>query len=108
MAKDDKKIRYSTIDINGVKYKTLLTQKFKQRTKYEEHNPGKVRAFIPGTVTQIYFKQKRKVKEGDIILILEAMKMMNSVVAPMDGELKLFVKKQEVVSKNQVLFEIKV
>lgn len=108
MAKDDKKTRYSTIDINGVKYKTLLTEKFKNRQKYEDHNPGKVHAFIPGTITKIYFKQKRKVKDGDIVLILEAMKMMNSVVAPMDGELKLFVKKQDVVSKNQVLFEIKV
>ncbi len=108
MANEEKKIRSSSIDIDGVKYKTLLTHKFKQRKKYEEYNPGKVRAFIPGIITEIFFKQKRNVKEGDIILILDAMKMMNKVIAPMDGELKLFVKKKDVVSKNQVLFEIKI
>lgn len=108
MAKEEKKIRFSSIDIDGVKYKTLLTHKFKHRKKYEEYNPGKVRAFIPGLITEIFFKQKKHVKEGDTVLILDAMKMMNKVIAPMDGELKLFVKKQDIVSKDQVLFEIKV
>ena len=108
MAKEEKKLRFSSIDIDGVKYKTLLTDKFKQRKKYEEDDPTKVKAFIPGTIYDILFKQKRKVKEGDIVLILEAMKMMNKVVAPMDGEIKFFVKKQDLVSKNQLLFEIKV
>ena len=107
MAKEEKKPRFSSIDIDGVKYKTLLTDKFKRRKKYEEDNPAKVKAFIPGTVSEIFFKQKRKVKEGDVILILEAMKMKNKVEAPMDGEIKLFVKKQDLVSKNQLLFEIK-
>ncbi len=108
MTKEEIKPRFSSIDIDGVKYKTLLTKKFKRRKKHEDYDPGKVRAFIPGTITEIYFKQKRNVKEGDIILILDAMKMMNKVIAPMDGELKLLVKKQDVVSKDQVLFVIKV
>ena len=95
MAKESKKPRYSSIEIGGVKYKTHLTEKYKRRTNYAEHEPSKVIAFIPGTV-----------KEGDIILILEAMKMMNSVVAPFDGELRLKTKVGDIVSKNQLLFEI--
>ncbi|MBC8320528.1 MAG: acetyl-CoA carboxylase biotin carboxyl carrier protein subunit [Bacteroidetes bacterium] len=106
MTKEEKKLRYSSIDIDGVKYKTLLTDKFQNRKKYEEHNPAKSLAFIPGTIIEIFVKQKRKVKEGEVILILEAMKMNNNVMAPMDGVLKLYVKKQDVVSKNQLLFEI--
>ena len=106
MAKESKKPRYSSIEIGGVKYKTHLTEKYKRRTNYAEHEPSKVIAFIPGTVTEIYFKNRRKVKEGDIILILEAMKMMNSVVAPFDGELRLKAKVGDIVSKNQLLFEI--
>ena len=106
MAKEEKKPRFSSIDIDGVKYKTLLTDKFKKRKKYEEDDPKKVKAFIPGTISEILVKQKRKVKEGDVVLILEAMKMMNEVVAPMDGEIKFFVKKQDIVRKNQLLFEI--
>ena len=101
-----KKQRFSSIDIDGVKYKTLITKRFKERKKYVELDPKKSLAFIPGTISEILVKQKKKVKEGDIILILEAMKMMNKVTAPMDGELKLHVKKQDLVSKNQLLFEI--
>jgi biotin carboxyl carrier protein len=107
MASEEKKPRFSSIVIDGVKYKTLLTEKYKKRKRYEEHDPTKIRAFIPGTINEILVKNKRKVKEGDIILVLEAMKMMNSMVAPMDGELKLHIKETEVVAKNQILFEIK-
>ena len=107
MANEVKKPRFSSIDIDGVKYKTLLTKKYRNRKKYEEHDPTKNRAFIPGTIYEILVKNKRKVKEGEIIMILEAMKMMNSVVAPMDGELKLKVSVGDIVSKNQILFEIK-
>ncbi len=106
MAKEENKKRYSSIDIDGVKYKTFLTQKYKQRKKYAEKNPGDVRAFIPGTISEVLFKHKKKVKEGDVILILDAMKMLNKVIAPMDGELRLLVKELDVVSKNQVLFKI--
>lgn len=108
MAKEEKKLRFSSIDIDGVKYKTLLTNKFKQRKKYKETDPSKVVAFIPGTVTEIFTKQNKKVKEGDVILILEAMKMMNTVSAPMDGQIKFHIKINELVKKNQLLFEIKV
>lgn len=106
MAKEDKKPRFSSINIDGVKYKTLITEKFKNRKKYEEFDPTKVRAFIPGTVNEILIKDKRKVKEGEIVLILEAMKMMNSVISPLDGEVKLLVKPGDIVSKNHILFEI--
>jgi len=103
---EEKKQRFSSIDIDGVKYKTLLTKRYRERKKYIEHDPAKTLAFIPGTISEILVKPKRKVKEGDVILILEAMKMMNKVTAPMDGEIKFHVKKQDMVSKNQLLFEI--
>ena len=68
MAKEENKIQYNWIDIDGVKYKTILTEKFRQRKKYEENNPNLIRAFIPGTILEILIKNKRKVKEGDIVL----------------------------------------
>ncbi len=106
MANEEKKPRFSSIVVDGVKYKTLLTERYKNRPKYAEHEPHKIKAFIPGTINEIYIKNKKKVKEGEIVLILEAMKMMNSVISPMDGEVKLFVKLGDIVKKNQVLFEI--
>lgn len=106
MANEEKKPRFSSIVVDGVKYKTLLTERYRNRPKYTEHDPSKIRAFIPGTIDEIFIKNKRKVKEGEIVLILHAMKMMNSVTSPMDGEVKLHVKVGDIVTKNQVLFEI--
>ena len=106
MAKEEKKIRYKSIDIDGVKYKTLLTNKYSKRKKYEDPNHALVRAFIPGTIAEFLIKGGNKVKEGDVVLTLDAMKMLNKVIAPMDGEVKYYVKENEVVTKNQVLFEV--
>ena len=101
-----KKPRFSSIVVEGVKYKTYLTPKYKNRKKYSDPEPQKVHAFIPGTVAELLVKPEKQVKEGDVVMILEAMKMMNKVIAPMDGEVKFNVKEKQVVAKNQLLFEI--
>jgi len=106
MATEEKKPKYSSLDIDGVIYKTLLTDKFKKRKKYEDPNPALSLAFIPGTIAEILVKNKSKVKEGELILTLEAMKMMNKVFAPLDGKIVFHVKEQDIVTKNQLLFEI--
>jgi len=106
MATEEIKPRYSSINIDGVKYKTLLTDKFKKRKKYEDPDPKLALAFIPGTIAELLVKDKSKVKEGDLILTLEAMKMLNKVFAPMDGKIVFHVKEQDIVTKNQLLFEI--
>jgi len=104
---DDKKIRFSSINIDGVKYKTLLTEKFKHRKPYVETNLNIMTAFIPGTIVDVYIKEGKKVKEGDTLLILEAMKMRNVIQAPYTGSIKkLYVQKGDLVSKNQALVEM--
>jgi biotin carboxyl carrier protein len=40
---------------------------------------------LPGTVLNIVAKEGQAVKAGDLVLVLEAMKMENEVVAPQDG-----------------------
>lgn len=40
---------------------------------------------LPGTVLRILVSQDQAVKQGQVLLILEAMKMENEVVAPRDG-----------------------
>jgi len=44
-----------------------------------------VKAPIPGTILKIEVKEGDSVKKGDVILILEAMKMENEILAPVDG-----------------------
>ena len=105
--KDEKKARYSTLTVDGGTYKTLLTVKYKNRSKYEEHNPKLVRAFLPGTIVEVKVNTSKKVIAGEPLLVLEAMKMMNSIVSHIDGKvLKVNVKKGQLVSKNEVLIEL--
>lgn len=103
----EKKLRYSTLVVDGGKYKTLLTTKYNLKKKYEEHNPKLIKAFLPGTIVEVMVKSKKKIKSGEPMLILEAMKMKNSIVSHIDGKiLKVNVKKGQQVSKNEVLVEL--
>lgn len=110
MPKKDKtieKVKYSTLIVDGVKYKTLLSKKFTDRAMFKEKDPGMVKAFIPGTILKVRAKKGKRVKEGDLLLILEAMKMRNVVAAPVDGVIrKVHVKLGDKVSKNRVMVEI--
>ena len=44
-----------------------------------------VKAPMPGTVISFKVIQGQSVKRGDVVLLLEAMKMENEIVAPVDG-----------------------
>lgn len=45
----------------------------------------KINAPMPGKILSVKASAGQAVKKGDVILILEAMKMENEVVAPQDG-----------------------
>lgn len=45
----------------------------------------KVTAPMPGTILSIQVKPGQPVKKGDVLMILEAMKMENEIMAPADG-----------------------
>ncbi len=46
---------------------------------------GTVKAPMPGTILGIKVSNGQSVKRGDVLLILEAMKMENEICAPADG-----------------------
>jgi len=88
MAKETKKPRLNSIIVDGGKYMTTLTDKYKNKKPYKEKNPKLITAFIPGTIVEILTKEGKKVEEGDVLMVLEAMKMRNDVVAPFSGRIK--------------------
>lgn len=45
----------------------------------------KINAPMPGKILAIKAKVGQSVKKGDVVMILEAMKMENEIVAPQDG-----------------------
>ncbi len=104
---EEKQTSFSSLIIDDVKYKTLLTKKFRNRKKYAPLDPGLVSAFIPGTIIKVYKRKGRKVEIGDRLCILEAMKMQNIIMSPIAGRVKAtHVRKGQMVHKGHVMFEI--
>jgi len=95
---------FQTLLIEDVKYKTRLTKKFLNRKPYEPVDPKKVLSFIPGTIKKIYTSKGKKVKEGDKLIDLEAMKMINTIFADENRTIaEVYIKEGDMVPKNQVL-----
>ena len=62
----------------------------------------------PGPDDQPYVKVGQQVKKGDVVGIIEAMKLMNEVVAPQDGIiLSIDATDGNMVQYGQVLFTMK-
>lgn len=98
---------YDVLKMGDVDYKTYYTNTYKNTPGYKKPSPKKITAFIPGAIFDIKVKEGSKVKEGEVLLILEAMKMRNELIAPMDGVVdKVMVKKGDNVGKDQVLIEL--
>ena len=58
----------------------------KQEEKVSTGKGSKVvSAPMPGTILDVRVKEGDRVKRGDVLLILEAMKMENEIMAPEDG-----------------------
>ncbi|HOK61727.1 MAG: acetyl-CoA carboxylase biotin carboxyl carrier protein subunit [Tenuifilum sp.] len=66
-----------------------------------------VTAFIPGTIIDVKVKKGQEVKQGDVLVILDAMKMHNRLIAPSAGKVKeVKVKPGDRVSKGALLVSI--
>lgn len=100
------------LKINSVKYTIEL------KDKYDEllHSLGmdnvasakvnQIKAPMPGMVLNILVHEGNEVKKGDVLLVLEAMKMENMLKSPTDGVIKkIAVQKGNAVEKNQLLIQ---
>jgi acetyl-CoA carboxylase biotin carboxyl carrier protein len=62
----------------------------------------------PGGGKPDFVRLGDKVKEGDTLCILEAMKIMNEIVSPIDGEVvEIYVENEKMVEYGQPLFRIR-
>ena len=115
------------IEVNGTKYQVELDKMVKQsktpkltrtrvpsptrkESKIEKKVSKKsytINAPLPGTIFKIFAKEGDEVKEGDNLLIMEAMKMENNVLAEKPGIIKnIKVKEGDAVLQNDVLIEM--
>lgn len=62
---------------------------------------------MPGTITSIKVKAGDEVKAGDVLLILESMKIENEIPAPWDGKVReVFVAEGKYVRRREPLVAI--
>lgn len=106
------------IKVNGKSYRVELEsieqvdtvpleEKKKQESKKIINNSGvkEVVSPIQGQVTNVKVKVGDKVQKGDVLLIVEAMKLENEVVSPFEGQVAeiLVTKGQNVKAKDVIV-----
>lgn len=87
-------------------YKTELTEKFRNRKKWEPVDESKVISVIPGKITKLSVSEGDVIVAGTEIMVLEAMKMKNVIFSEVSGVVKkINVKVGDQVPKGKVIFE---
>ncbi len=80
------------------------------KEKFQESDlkaSGDVKSFLPGKILDVRVKEGDKVKKGEVLLVLEAMKMEYEIISPRQGYVeKLFCTKEEQVQQNTLLARI--
>ena len=111
------------IDVNGSIYQVELEEEIKTTktpklvrstpvpTKEAKPKPAagfsKIEAPLPGSIFKLTVKEGDAVKRGQTILILEAMKMENNILAEKDGIVnKIHVAEGDAVLQGDILVEI--
>jgi biotin carboxyl carrier protein len=100
--------KLESFKIGDDSFQTTLTEKFKKRKAYEPINLKIVKAAIPGVMRKAYVAVGAKVKTGDKLVILEAMKMKNDILASEGGIVEeICFKVGERVAKDEILVKIR-
>lgn len=96
--------------LKGVPYDVEISKVASTRLRAPEAEPvveGTVSALLPGRVLGLLVEIGQTVKQGEPLLILEAMKMENEIPAPRDGKVaRVLIQEGQNVSKGDVLLEL--
>jgi len=100
---------------NDISYTFTVETPFSmQRKKFLDKQKGKaekeyIKAPMPGKIIDVLVREGSQVLRGESVVILEAMKMQNEIISPVNGNIiKVSAKPNTNVMKDDVLVEIKV
>jgi acetyl-CoA/propionyl-CoA carboxylase biotin carboxyl carrier protein len=69
-----------------------------------EHVHGEIRATMQGTILKVLVEKGQEIRAGEVVCILEAMKMENHIASTRDGEVtELPIRAGQVVETGQIL-----
>jgi biotin carboxyl carrier protein len=101
-----KKATRQSLSLNGVVYETTLTKKYMNRKPFVAKDPSRLTAIIPGLILDLLVRPGDRVRLGQSLLILEAMKMQNHIGAHDAVTIKaVHVAPGDTVTKGQLLME---
>ena len=101
----ENKIEHLVVD--DTRYETEIPEGYISEGKKESDNPGDVCAIIPGVIVDIKVRKDQSVAAGDVVIILEAMKMYNDIEAEIDGTVsEILVSKGDKVAKGQLMIKL--
>lgn len=93
--------------VDDTAYETEIPERYIRKTKKEAAVPGDIRAVIPGVIVDIKARKGQKITEGDVLAVLEAMKMYNNIEAESDGTVaEVLVAKGDRVAKGQIIIRL--
>jgi biotin carboxyl carrier protein len=96
------------VEIDDQIYETHSTVAFDRKQKWKHPDDRIIKSIIPGTIIEVSVKKGQSVKEGELMLIIEAMKMNNRLTFSKDGIVdQILVNPGDVVSRGQDLIIIK-
>ncbi|MBL7724523.1 MAG: biotin/lipoyl-binding protein [Chitinophagaceae bacterium] len=102
-----------TVEVDGENYDLVIKDELDQMldkmgfSTVSSKHIKEIKAPMPGLVLEVAVKEGQEVKEGDKILILEAMKMENSITIHTGATIKrIAVSSGQAVDKGQVLVEL--
>ena len=106
-------MKYYNITVNGVAYSVSVEETAAGAAPVAAAAPKAaagaagavaVKAPMPGNILDVKVSAGASVKAGDVLVILEAMKMENEIVAPQDGTVaSINVNKGDTVNSGDVL-----
>lgn len=68
--------------------------------------PTPIKSPLPGVITKIMVKEGQKIQKGDLLLVMESMKMENNITADRDGVVKAFhVELGQTVMQGDILID---
>lgn len=95
------------ISYRGIQYR-VSPKKAGARQDFEVEGNGTLTAPMPGLITEVFFAAAEPVKKGDKVIVLEAMKTQQPLLAPFDGVVEsISVFKGDQAADGQTLAVIK-
>ena len=101
----EKKMQHLLIDDSI--YETEVPEGYLRESKKDAAGTGEIRAVIPGLIVGIKVSKGQKITAGDVVIVLEAMKMYNDIESEIDGKIsEILVSEGDKVAKNQLMIRL--